>query len=344
MYKHNILQWEQISIFYNRGVLLLGNGASMSVDTRFGYKSLVEHAVEKKLFNEDLERLFKFFETTDFELILRLVWQASNVNKSLCIDDDDKTRQAYIRVRNCLIKTVRSIHPTYNEVSHNLPTIYSFIKQFSTIISLNYDLILYWSTMYGSNINDRHTFKDCFIDGEFSDNWRKFKKPIYNEQSTSVVFYPHGNLILTRDKIESEFKLSNGHDNLLKSILDSWQTELYIPLFVSEGLSLQKIKSIQTSRYLNTVYREVLTNLGPMMVIYGWDLGIQDSHILKKISSSWVRRVAVSVYDLGDDKNQAFCHRVARQFHELMGEQVTVEFFYSNSGGCWNHTDFLNEL
>ncbi|MCQ9136860.1 DUF4917 family protein, partial [Streptomyces hilarionis] len=91
-----------------------------------------------------VQRLFDFFETSDFELVLRLVWQASNVNRSLEIPDE-RTHQAYVRVRDSLIQAVRSVHPEYEQVTQHLPNMYQYLKGFDTVLSLNYDLLIYWT-------------------------------------------------------------------------------------------------------------------------------------------------------------------------------------------------------
>ncbi|WP_025653068.1 MULTISPECIES: DUF4917 family protein [Psychrobacter] len=122
-------------------------------------------------------------------------------------------------------------------------------------------------------------------------------------------------------------------DGLLEAILRAWQSEQVVPLFVSEGTSKQKINSIRSSSYLNTVYREVLTTLEPSLVIYGWGLWEQDIYILERIALSQVRSVAVSVY--GND--QAYCNRVSHIIHQILGTQVQVSFFLSNSSGVWNN-------
>src|SRR5688572_804646 len=85
--------------------ILLGNGASISVSPSFSYGSLLQHAAEQNLLPEDAQRLFDFFQTNDFELVLRVVWQASNVNRSLRILDE-RTHSAYVGLRDCLIQTV----------------------------------------------------------------------------------------------------------------------------------------------------------------------------------------------------------------------------------------------
>lgn len=327
-----ICNWGDIAQNYYGGSLLLGNGASISIDNRFAYQSLLAHAREENLLTQDIQQLFNFFNTSDFELILRLVWQASNVNQSLSIQDE-RTHAAYVRVRDCLIQSVRNVHPEYQEISEHLPPIYEFLKTFKTVLSLNYDLILYWAIMYGVNIPDHHSLKDCFVSGQFDGNWCRLRMPIYGDRSTTLAFYPHGSLVLSRNRVETEFKILNAGIGLLESILQAWESEQVVPLFVSEGTPQQKINAIQSSGYLNTVYREVLANLEPALVIYGWGFWEQDLYILQRIALSRIQRVAVSVY-MGD---QAYCNRVSHIMSQYLGNQTQVHFFHSDSPGCWNH-------
>ena len=133
--------------------------------------------------------------------------------------------------------------------------------------------------------------------------------------------------------METEWKISRGNGELLQSILQLWQEETVVPLFVSEGTHSQKVSSIHSSYYLSTVYREVLSSLGNDIVIYGWGFGDQDVHLLQRISLSGVQRVAVSVY--GDD--QPYCNRAHHILRSTLGQQVQVSFFDSNSPGCWSH-------
>ncbi|MBA6063980.1 DUF4917 family protein [Pseudomonas mosselii] len=327
---HEIHPWAQIAENYEH-TLLLGNGASIAVNRSFSYGSLLEHAREQGLLVEDVERLFGFFETEDFELILRIVWQATNVNRSLQIQDE-RTREAYVRVRDCLIASVRSIHPEHGQVSEVLPALYQFMKRFKTVMSLNYDLIIYWASMYGWNIPDGHVMKDCFVGGgAFYDEWEELREPIRDQRSTTLVFYPHGSLILCRNRIEQERKIHNRDVGLLEAILDQWRRETVVPLFVSEGTWQQKVASIQNSYYLSTVYREVLPSETESLVVYGWGFGEQDLHLLKRMHGAGIQRVAVSVY--GAD--QAYCNRVVPIIEQALGE-VQVDFFDSQSPGCWS--------
>lgn len=321
--------WTEISDRFT-DTLLLGNGASIAVDKRFRYRSLKQHAIDNGLFSVDVESLFDFFHTDDFELVLRIVWQATNVNKALDIDDQ-KTEQAYKHVRDCLIAAVRDIHPEHGLVSDQLPAIAKYMKGFNKVVSLNYDLIVYWAMMYGNELKDRHMFKDCFLGSEFDDDWSRFSDSYGNHDHCSLVFYPHGNLILARDKIENERKISSGAGGLLESILNKWERGSYVPLFVSEGTEQQKQKSIQSSAYLHTVYREVLTSVQDSLVVFGWGVGEHDLHILKRVAKSKVSRIAFSV--LGDD--QAYCNRVSQLVRDEFHQPCEVVFFDSESPECW---------
>nr|WP_176042992.1 DUF4917 family protein [Burkholderia stabilis] len=215
---HQVSQWTEIAAQYHRGTIVLGNGASIAVSPRFAYGSLLEHAQDNGLLTDDVGRLFDFFDTRDFELVLRLVWQATNINKSLEIPDD-RTRAAYLHVRDCLIQAVRAVHPEHGEMQAHLPLMYRFLKSFDTVLSLNYDLLVYWTMTYGLGVLDDHAFKDCFLrNARFDDDWQRFRQP-YRERTNTLVFYPHGSLALCRDAVEQEFKVHAGADGLLEAIL-----------------------------------------------------------------------------------------------------------------------------
>ena len=317
-----------------------------------------EYAEEQKHFNEDVLALFKEFDTNDFELILRLVWHATIINQKLNVRDR-KTRRAYRNVRKALIKTVRDLHSSYSDIKSELPKLYSFTKEFRTIISLNYDLIMYWIIMYGENERDRHKFKDCFINGKFRRDWYELRTKL-NERENTLVFYPHGNLCLARNIVDDEVKLiTNGDRNLLDMILKSWTDKDVIPLFISEGTTEKKLKSIESSSYLSIVYHEVLPRIlfpylkddddSDNLVIYGWSLGEHDEHIFKQIINpfssrkSGVRRnnesnkIAISVYELTQEK----CFEYYQKIKKIIDEDLEIQiyFFDSADAGCWNNPE-----
>lgn len=326
-----IHNWSDISGHYS-GTLLTGNGASRAVDSRFEYNRLLDFAFNQRELCDDLRRLFDFLETDDFEMVLRLIWHAAQVNQVLEIPDG-RTQAAYDRVREALINAVRATHPDRKEIAGQIPAIYEFVKKFNTVLTLNYDLILYWVVMHGKDKNDGVALKDCFAWGDFREDWREFRRNPGGERFTTLLFYPHGNLALARDLTGSEMKLENRCSGLLQSIFDAWNEKKNVPLFVSEGVKEQKVKSIRSSNYLRTVYREVLADLSSDLVVYGWSFGEQDLHVLKRLAASNINRFAVSVH--ADD--QQYCEKVRRIIRQEFGSHVEIEFFDSRSPGCWNN-------
>jgi hypothetical protein len=327
-----IKPWQAVSENYDCTVLL-GNGASISISSSFSYGSLLQYAVKQRMLTDDVQRLFEFFETEDFELVLRIVWHASNVNRSLQIQDE-RTLAAYLSLRDCLIQTVREIHPEHGAVRVHLPNIHQFLKRFKTVISLNYDLVVYWAMTYGLDADRQHALKDCFVaDGAFKDDWQRFRQPIRQERSTSLVFFAHGSLLLCRDLVEQERKIHDDGRGLLDAVLQRWKSGKAVPLFVSEGTSQQKVASIQNSYYLSTVYREVLRSRRDTLVVYGWSFAEQDIHLLKRMKDTGIKRVAISVFQ----EDQAYCNRVFQVIHDELGSQVEVDFFDSESPGSWIH-------
>ncbi|MBF8164737.1 DUF4917 family protein [Pseudomonas yangonensis] len=324
---YEIRDWEEIAGDFERGTVLVGNGASIAVDRNFGYDALLQEARRRGLLTAQVEDLFRSFDTNDFELALRLVWHATMVNSALQIPDG-VTRQVYQEIRHALIETVRAVHPAHANVAARLPSMYRFLKQFRTVLSLNYDLLVYWTMTYGLDVQDQHRFKDCFLDGSFDDDWGRFRRNA-GERANTLVFYPHGNLALYRDVLDREGKIHDRGAGLLGAILHAWSSGNFIPLFVSEGTSAQKLSAIQNSYYLSTVYREVIPSLEGALAILGWGMGAQEAHLLQRLSKSNVARVACSVYQ----RNQQFCEDAFRTLREHLGEEIEVVFFDSASAG-----------
>ncbi len=180
--------------------------------------------------------------------------------------------------------------------------------------------------------SEGHAYKDCFVHGTFDEDWQKFSFPIRRERSCTTVFYPHGNLALFRDRIEEERKISAKENNdLLATILAGWQRGDCVPLFVSEGTTQQKVRSILGSNYLRTVLRSVIPSLKDSLVVYGWGFGEHDSHIINALSRSSIERIAVSVYR----GNQRFCDQVTGAIEDHFDRTVEIQFFDAESEHCW---------
>lgn len=337
-FEYAIKDWAEIKDDYENGNLIIGNGASVALHQKFRFDSLKEEAEKLRLFNEDISKLFIEFDTSDFELILRLVWHAKLVNKHLGIIDQ-KIDSAYENIKEALIKVVKEVHCEHSDIADQLPQLYQFTKQFRTVVSLNYDLILYWILMYGNRNEDGHRFKDCFQgSGLFRNNWQDLRNPIRKEKEVTLSLYQHGNLSIFRDAKNTETKVQRGDfEDLLEVITSQWEDNK-IPLFVAEGTGTKKLESIKSSPYLSTIFYEVLPDLITQkanLVIYGWSLGKQESHLVKQIfKNKQSGKVAISIFQ----NNQEECHRIYRLIkNEKVAPNIEVEFFDSQSSGCWNN-------
>lgn len=328
-----IADWSEIAGDFREG-LILGNGASMALHHGFAYQSLLEEARRRKFISQNVEGIFHHLRTKDFERVLRMLWHASRINKALRIKDT-KTRKAHESLRTALVQTVTAIHPAHTIVIDQLPQIARFMKRFKVVLSLNYDLLVYW-TMLWENERHRNRFKDCFIHGEFDSDWKVYCEPYGSSHRSTLVFYPHGNLALATDLEGREKKLTaSAFSGLLETVSLKWNSGKYSPLFVSEGTSKQKVSAISRSPYLKTIQDSVLPKLGKRIAIFGWSLSIRDKHILKAICHSNLEKIAVSVLTTTPRLGQK-CAEIERKIQDASnGHAVKVVFFDANSQGCW---------
>jgi len=326
--------WSDIADDF-KDTLVLGNGASIAITSNFSYSSLFESATQKEQITKNIKRIFEHLDTKDFELVLRMLWHASHINKALEIEDS-ATSATYSELRTALVKTVRDIHVAYDDVKDELLNIVTFMKQFSTVFSLNYDLLVYWAMMLGNR--KEPWFKDCFIQGEFQSDWEQYREPYRNARGSTLVFYPHGNLALATDIVGKEVKLgSTDSKNLLDTIIKEWNEDNYIPLFVSEGTTDQKSLSASRSAYINSVHNSVLPKSRKSVVIFGWAMSDNDAHIINAIAKSKPHSIAVSVLTNQVDSDE-YCTELKTKLKKEMDiKDLTIKFFDAESEGCWVH-------
>ncbi len=329
--------------------LLLGNGASIAIDSRFSYKSLLENALIEGLLTERVEQIFEYLDTRDFELVLRMVWHAHKINQALNLGESE-TEVVYREIRSALVKAVRKVHPEHEQVSEHLHAIFNFMKTFKKVLSLNYDLVVYWGMLKGNEELRCQWFKDCFLKesdqsesfAPFRHDWSWLSLPYGPAKGATLIFYPHGNLVLSTALSGRDIKEFRGNETetLLEKVLEGWEKGDRVPLFVSEGSSLQKRNAIRRSEYLNTVYDTVLSDLGSSLTVYGWSFGEQDDHILERISDKYnktrVKRVAISVFtkDRPKEEIEEDCHKISQKIRRYI-PPIDILFYDSKSPGCW---------
>lgn len=332
-----IYQWSDIAGDFTDG-LVLGNGASIAISSRFTYSSLREEAEHRHLITPDVRRVFDDLATSDFELVLRVLWHASRVNQAFAIDER-RTADAYRAVKGALIDVVRAVHPTYAEVEPHLAAATAFMGQFDTVIALSYDVLVYWAMLEG-NRSSQNRFKDCWVSGEFRHDWRLMRQPFGTNRHATLVFYPHGNVVLGADITGGERKIASDENAaLLVTITNQWAREEVTPLFVSEGTSVQKRASIRRSPYLSTVFDDVLPAIGRSVVVHGWAMKDEDDHLLQKLCQRSPKRLAVAV-DPASPTLARDRGRIESKLEERLGHSSFELVWYDRTSlGCWVNPD-----
>lgn len=317
--------------------LILGNGASIAIHQEFAYPTLHSVADTKGLL-ATTGPLFAKLGTTDFEHVLLACWYAEHVNGALGTPSADISA-AYAEVRKALIEAVHSVHPVHAAVSADLQRVGAFASTFATVVSLNYDLTLYWAMLLFNAANGSW-FKDAFHHGTYQADWEYLRRPYGQVAGATLVFYPHGSLSLARDYLGGETKIAastGAFGDLLETITGEWSSGHYVPVFVSEGTSMEKVAAIRRSHYLTNVYEEVLPVLGERLVVYGWSFDERDQHVLNAISANPPKQMIVSVFTgQSDADQQAFCHQVLKATSRSL-RRTAVRFVDSQSTGFWNN-------
>lgn len=342
---NTIYSWASLPINAKGGKwhgLLLGNGASIALSPKFGYSSLYDDAVRAGRLpttHTIFQSIVPGAHTTDFEHVLYALSHAKVVNDALGIPATQVTT-AYDEVRKALIDTVDANHCDYPSVSAKLLTIGEFAAKFETVVTLNYDLTLYWAIQAH---NDQHGnwLKDGFVlSSQFDTDWKRLRHPYGKAAGATLVFYAHGSLILATAPSGVESKVvTAGSTNLRGAIGQQWTLGGARPLFISEGDSATKLQAIRRSHYLSLVYDDVLTDFaGKNVVAYGLSFHDRDGHVLSALMRRPPAKLAVAVY-VGAKPAVAdqFCHDVLAKTSTLRTLGTNVEFFDSASPGCWCH-------
>jgi hypothetical protein len=179
--------WAEVADLHEWAVLLLGNGLSINVWSRFDYGSLFDKAQDKLLTDEDREL---FDGTPNFERALGDLSTAIRVNEVL----RSPTKRLYERYQNiqlALGQAVKEVHINKSSIRDEaLATIRAEMLKFQWVFTTSYDLIIYWAM--------RNPTYDPFKD-YFRWNNRCEFDPLRSEVAADhrPVYFLHGGLHLS---------------------------------------------------------------------------------------------------------------------------------------------------
>ncbi|MFA6160725.1 MAG: DUF4917 family protein [Patescibacteria group bacterium] len=294
-----LLTFDEVMERANKPHLLLGNGFSMAYDRqRFSFTSLLQSAVDNSIIQKEspIYKVFEKLATADFESVMRLLDESEQVLEVYGADPGlrKELRSDASLLKGYLVKIITNNHPEKSTVvtSEEKGACLAFLNKFGDerqhIYTLNYDLLLYWATM--------HQGQDIFTDGfgNTEDSEDEAFVVYQNSKFGFKVHYLHGGLHLFDADGEIIKKTYNNSEiNLIQQTAESLERDEY-PIFISEGVSKQKMAKILHNGYLNHCYRSLKAS-GRDLVIFGTTLKKSDEHILDAVVNSEVENVFIGV-------------------------------------------------
>ncbi len=312
--------WSALRAAVDFSGILIGNGASRTIWEDFAYDSLFENArtVEEKPLSPSELAVFDALQTRSFEQVLGALKTTSRVNKALAVSSA-APRNRYYAIKEALINTVHAVHIPWRLVQPSTLTVLNAeLARYRTVFTTNYDLLNYWALQHpGETIDDLFNGADASFD--------------LSQSATDKprLLYLHGGLHLVRNQDGTARKLTSTEGTLLGSfaINNTIKTLDDVPLFVTEGPSADKLKTIRSSDYLSFCYEQLLAH-GDSLCIFGHALGEQDAHLVRALRLARPKCVAVSIYP----RSAAFIQHQKRHYAKVFeGTGVELRFFDAKS-------------
>lgn len=324
------------SIGNNKSTLLLGNGFSMAYDPhRFSFTHLLEKAVSEKLISKErpLYKVFEEFSLSDFEEVIRMLENSAKIDLQYGLNNVDELKKDAKNLKKYLVKIITNNHPEkISDISdEEYISCAKFISKYDEIYTLNYDLLLYWTTMKLDSFRqfpDQHPsissedfghldINDGFGNDEDDEDAnyvvyqteRPYGQKIHYLHGALHIFDKGNKIIKNTYSRTGEILKFQTYRNLLKDIY---------PIFISEGTSEMKRRKILHNALLTHEYKS-LTGKGGDLVIFGTVLKTNDEHIRKAVldgnGTKGFKRIYMGVFS-EDDKRAAEAFKIEAEQKE----------------------------
>lgn len=329
---------------YRKRHLLLGNGFSIACRPDiFVYSKLFEQADFSNL-SKSAKDAFKALDTTDFERIIR----ALNDTATLCEKYDvsakksKKMRDDATKLKDILVQTIADSHPERPSdiLDEEYTACQTFLSNFSTVYTLNYDLLLYWTHMHHED-DGKMTSDDGFrtsqddINVGIESGYVVWEPGQSHEQN---MWFLHGALHVFDSGVEiQKYTWNRTGIRLIEQTRSALSHDLF-PLFVAEGTSREKLERIRHSDYLAKAFRS-FQSIQYSLFIHGHSLAKNDEHYLKLIERGKISHVFVGLHgDLDKPNNKMIVSR-AMNMRDNRGNRrpLEIDFYDSSSANVWGN-------
>jgi len=318
--------------------VLLGNGFSRAWrDDIFSYDALLDQAGFGAL-SPFARRAFDALGTTDFEDVMRALRSAAALIRLYDSKNENLPRRLVedaAGLREVLVQTIASRHP--ERPSAVMPDEYeharTFLANFKTVYTLNYDLLLYWALMQ-QEVEPTILFDDGFRTPD--EGPAEYVTWDVEKTDRQNIHYLHGALhVFDAGHETQKYTWVNTGDALIDQVRTALENNLY-PLFVSEGDSNQKLAKIKHSDFLARSYRS-FAKIGGSLYVYGHSMAASDDHILQLIEKNRCAQLFVGLYgDPDSPANQGIRAR-SEELAETRPERKPLEvgYFDAASAQVW---------
>lgn len=326
--------------------VFLGNGFSRACrNDIFAYDALFERADFAKL-SGNAKALFEALETTDFEVVIEALKSASKITK-VYVEELPEIAEIMLNdanaLREVLVSAIAGSHPELlSEISEqSYKACKRFLSNFERIFTLNYDLLLYWVVMQREIQPEIHP-NDGFNTPEYGEveyvTWE-----IENSYNQNI-YYLHGALHLFDAGSElQKYTWINTGIRLTEQINSALKQEKY-PMFVAEGTSNEKLRTIKHHAYLTKAF-DSFSRISGTLFIYGHSLAANDEHFLHLIEKGKITKLYVGIFGESDSPGNLHIIKRANQMREYrfnLGarkkrkpEELEVCFYNAQSANPW---------
>ena len=281
--------------------LLLGNGFSIAYDPQiFSYNALKE-SLEKDN-NSEITKLFEITKTSNFEIVMKNLDIFSSFAEEFKLPDIVKVKSRELRenLKRKLIEAIDQMHPecVFNLTDENINNCGTFLEPYiqnnNSIISTNYDLLLYWVLMrYKAEeyLSDARPFCDGFSypyekDMGNDDFVRSDYSLIWNGKGKQNIFYLHGALhIFDNGYAYEKEQYNKNNGTYIKEQIDERIRKGNYPVFVTAGDAQQKKNQIIHNGYLSNCYNHLKRIKGSLITL-GFSFGENDTHIIDALNEA----------------------------------------------------------
>lgn len=308
---------EELEKAANEKTLILGNGFGLSYDNAFKSNHFSWNTLLELCDIEEGSQLHSLLAECnyDFELVHQKLNNAIDILARYSPENaliQELENQVQV-LREQLTVAVASSHPQSFNIDFNtdegrekkkkIEACRVFLRKFSKVFSLNYDLLLYWVRCFDNNCLGQDSFDN--EDGEL----------VFYPDSNANYLFPHGALFLFRDGVGAKKSRSSMANPILARVERKIGNGNF-PMCVSEGTGSQKLSAIKSNSYLLFSYEKIMECEGTVFTFGCSFLDDKDSHIIKAILKSPSTKVVVGEHN----PTEASVHRLSHEFSRLKQE------------------------